>query len=1272
MGQENTPSRTRRFSVQKPLKATSPRKQSKSPSRARWPELNVVTNFSKPPILAKRAANDGLRKTRDASVSTEDQRRDAKAIQSQSYHADGPDESRTYNGRFPRLGSKENDAGNDGLPDHNSQVIMKDAAGLEMQHLDQGGTSATGVNDIKGPIYDLKRAPSKRIELSPSDRLVAIGIIVTPTSLADRTMSPEDGRQTSPGLHVQPHAPSRGSPAAPSIVVTPAKEFSPWSSPSQQYFAYRPRPVSSVYSQAPYRSRAATHSSSTPPVPSLAKASRYLKQGNASEPVTSHNEKNSPSRVLSSCTVFEDDESPPAGTRDQVYPAEPQIRALARSSTDSIATKHRSQGWWNYLTSPFSAKPHGDFFFFKDSIDKAELSSPHSSEATKVGEDDEGRGPLKKDDNFPVTPISGGSYSSHTSIWTDTSGRGVDCGSIGLAFDHTPRASEIVRNWPREIVGTDLSNLPSSPEDLSPEGFGAAAEYYQACLHDQNSPTPYFECQNHTCLPVRHVDIADGRALGDDRALGDIVEESGDMTVSRSAQDPNSEDPALESPEKLKPAVFKQTPANRFSAAFKESNDRSASRQRPTSEDTIIEDVDTTPAIEEAHVAPVLRAAAPVQTPVAHDAAKGGQSSSNLESSPQPPSSLVNGVPASTKGLSRSSESRSLPAPEENQAAINPTPLAEQKNKASTPSIAEARPRKRFVAVLPPDHSQPVPEQSPQPQSTPPVKQRDLAAGSDVHTISEANPGNDHRPVYIVNHYHGNYRPPEQTEQVALTDFYPPPRPAPARNEKHEAELVKDRGSGSGKKLRGCLKLRKRSGTEKPKKKKKCLLIAIAIGLILLIILILALALTLTRKGDQMPVQSQWLNLTGFPPIPTGISTIIQPDASHEQSGCVSPTTLWSCALPKEEQAAVAPNDSDQPNFRVEIRFQNGTNASLGTNTSLSKRSERRASNPVSASSLVRRHLLQIRDSFSNSLFTPSPPPPSMEDQAFLGNSTDEITAPFAGEFTPFFMSFESAQKLPAARLFKRVSASNSSDSNSTDPFPDLTEGIPPPDNNPDGTAAAAALLPFPSAQPLRLFNRGLPTEHYGFYTYFDRSIFLKSTALLDNIQGTGEVPDDENGGAEESAATVRCTWAQTRFLVQIWTNKGGSATLLASTNSNVSSTGTGNQNPKNLTASSANDFTRPGSFPYPVSITLDRHGGDINTKMIYCYGMDERRHLLSDSQHKKVQLEDRAFGGHLVNPALGPFGHVNVSTSEGGPGGIDGGTGGCTCLWRNWNGVGG
>jgi len=335
------------------------------------------------------------------------------------------------------------------------------------------------------------------------------------------------------------------------------------------------------------------------------------------------------------------------------------------------------------------------------------------------------------------------------------------------------------------------------------------------------------------------------------------------------------------------------------------------------------------------------------------------------------------------------------------------------------------------------------------------------------------------------------------------------------------------------------------------------------------------------------------------------------------------------------------------------------------------KTSKRSISNPATAGGFIRHKLLQARDAFIDALYTPSPAPPSLEDQNFLGNTTDNNTAPFIGENTPFYITFLLTTPLKPNRLAKRQ---NSSETNATDP--DITGAIPPPDNNPDGTAAAANLLPFPSSQPVRLYNRGQSTEHYGFYTYYDRSIFLKSTALL-NSTDPGEVPDDENGGALESAAQVRCTWAQTRFLVQIWTrpesndmallqNSNGSLSQSPTSSSNGSSSPTANST---AAVNSAIDFARPGSFPYPVTITVDRHGGDIAKKMVYCYGMDDREQIIPSE--KKFQQEFRDFGGTLVNPALGPFNNVNVSIADGGPGGIDGGTGGCGCQWANWAGTG-
>ena len=446
--------------------------------------------------------------------------------------------------------------------------------------------------------------------------------------------------------------------------------------------------------------------------------------------------------------------------------------------------------------------------------------------------------------------------------------------------------------------------------------------------------------------------------------------------------------------------------------------------------------------------------------------------------------------------------------------------------------------------------------------------------------------------------------------------------------------------------------------------------IVIATILFSTMVAIVVLATQITRRGDHTPVESQWLNLTGFPPIPTGVSTIARPDSVLADSGCAHPSTLWSCAVPKEDQTAIAPNDPDQPNFRFEIRFRNGTVALSGTAPAMNSTSSKN-------SALTSRQTLTERqnDPFTNDLYIPDPAPPTKAEQIFVGNTTDNITLPFNGENTPFFITMLATDPtLPrsfnttpvsASRLSTRQAASNSSS--------DLNSAIPPPLLGANGTAAPANLLPnnpFPSSQPIKLYNRGQATEHYGFYTYYDKSIFLQTTAPLNGSAAAddgGLIPGDQDGGSARMAANMRCTWSQTRFLVRIWTNPGFGAALLPRAD--------GNKSPKHSTQdapeSSATDFNAPGSFPYPVSITLDRHGGDKDKKGVYCYGVDPQTGKIVQAEKSLVQ-EFRDFGGQVVNPAPSLIQTGNGRDGfDSSAGGIDGGTGGCGCEWRNWIGNG-
>ena len=147
--------------------------------------------------------------------------------------------------------------------------------------------------------------------------------------------------------------------------------------------------------------------------------------------------------------------------------------------------------------------------------------------------------------------------------------------------------------------------------------------------------------------------------------------------------------------------------------------------------------------------------------------------------------------------------------------------------------------------------------------------------------------------------------------------------------------------------------------------------------------------------------------------------------------------------------------------------------------------------------------------------------------------------------------------------------------------------------------------------------------------TVFTPTLIAPSFLLLPALLMTPKAPCQRttNGGALESAASARCTWAQTRFLVQIWTNMGTSAALLSSNSSTSTASASSSSSNSTDSNASANDYTQPGSFPYPVTVTLDRHGGDPTLKMIYCYGV--RRAAARRARREDGAARESRRGGH-------------------------------------------
>lgn len=451
---------------------------------------------------------------------------------------------------------------------------------------------------------------------------------------------------------------------------------------------------------------------------------------------------------------------------------------------------------------------------------------------------------------------------------------------------------------------------------------------------------------------------------------------------------------------------------------------------------------------------------------------------------------------------------------------------------------------------------------------------------------------------------------------------------------RHEKEEVIARRAGGFWRGRGCLPSTGCFGrTGREGRQRRRVWIAIWGCIVALVVLAIVLAIVLTRHHKPADVHSIWVNLTDFPPMPTGVLTVVGPDNTAAKSGCTEPTTLWSCFLPKDEQMSVVPYKSNQPTVIMQIQWDNGTSNAWKTPNGEPPPSISRRALGVAAFAMSK---LQGRGSASS--FDPSPSQPQFKDMWFLGETTDSIRSDQkAGEPAPFYIS-----------LLKSVNDTvNTPSLSRRGSSPDIGNTtfkvlVPPPDLEKDGTSVPAVMLPNPAQQPVRLYDRGLPTEHYGFYTYFKRTIFLKSVTIQNQTEDT--IPLDKDGGCRKTEASHLVTWGDTRLLVQIWTqalNRNASSILKSDSSRGIGGTG---------------ELVRPGTMPYPVTVTLDTHGGDPNKKLVWDRPIDERLQVSKDSA--QALINDMAVGGTWIN---------RRGSGDAKFGGFDGGTGGCKCEWVNW-----
>ena len=1142
--------------------------------------------------------------------------------------------------------------------------ILKRGRSKRAQHVPESGTDTgmkTGMG-MRASVLDVQKedhlTPShpkkkRKSELSPSDRPIPIGFTVSHVDVD----SDEDHNNLK---DMQTQDDNQLTPLTPSIIVTPARdESSFWEDEEVEvdvdadevnhphpHSHPRPRVASSVYSQPTPLIDLDTEVPPVPAIPAchssekIATATPKLQQrsgvGTApvapvAPPPTTRN------RTYSTGTVFEDDDSPRelptsrsrsyssgsgSGQGSRKSRATGNRKTLDRLSINTDTNRPQSQGWWTYLLSPLLTR-------------SSTVTSGNTPTSPGPGGD------------VPPLPMSKRGVAESTASSEDWWEKEVEVSCFSPDTPETPYG-----RYPgtRDVQGTNPF-VDGRGEQNTDAGAGAgagggvdifagqaiqgcAAEYYQACAHELFSGTPYFECENHVC------------------------------SITPEDKKPKLEpQPQLEShPEKTTPMSGKKGLALVEMDTVQSPESEKAARAHRFSGSTAINDRNETPVyVNKGYFGTPIAATKPKRKPVGL---------------------TVTGLPGikPDQGYGNSldkpeQQAGTRPATPVTPFYIPPAPATPLPSMNTTVTVERA--------IVPPNaqHQQPDPISPAFQQATERsgIPLSNMRTHTHTHTHTEATSG--HSP-------NTNTSLPQRPTPLPTRGLSPSSPSTPTRDRQRESSRIESRRQRHekeekvGKKAsglwrgrgpfskKGCLGRDGREG-----RMKRRWYFAIVILFLIILIIAILLAVFLTRKAnhsptttddpnddtpstggdDTGPIQSRWLNLTGYPPMPTGISTIAGPKPLHQESGCIQPNALWSCALPKVQQGANEPYKADEPNFRIQIRFRNGTyehSTTVASSSSSSKRSNGGGWDAV-------------------------PPAPSDKDQRFLGNTTDGNVAPFEGEETPFFITFlstsESSSSSSSSDHTRRAFTNPDANPNptltrrsSTASFPNLKDIIPSPATGKNGSPAPATLYPLPSSQPVRLYNRDKEDEHYGFYTYFDRSIFLQSSAPL-NGGSSDDIEGDKDGGSKMEDASVRCTWAQTRFLVQIWTGQGGGKKVLLQSSTSTSTTTSTAAQP--TSTGDAESYTRPGTLPYPITLTLDRHGGAAKKKMVYCYGIDDDGAM--NATALKLQLEDRAYKGSLVNEAPGVFNNTDVVAGDDGDvegkGGVDGGDGGCGCSWGNW-----
>ncbi|KAK5117522.1 hypothetical protein LTR62_004944 [Meristemomyces frigidus] len=973
------------------------------------------------------------------------------------------------------------------------------------------------IRGLRPSPFDLTR------DVSPSDRAITIGLALPCRSMSEHTITTQATLRPQVAELCQ----------TPTIVITPAKEE--FDLPDHTLYARRDHRASSTYSRYTNDGLRRGDTPPVPPLPLFVGGKGLENSAQKHEMLTSDKSRDT---TISVRTVFEEDEHLHHGPSS----------AQTLASQSHVPTPRRSRGWWNVITSPFSAGSRHNPAFWR---------SPSA-----FSEDDDQRSILADASNMSTVD-------SHA---------GVIFVNRAPGDDELRSAVPLATTGPRPNVPKRCGTAPGALD-----ASGAAINIYR--VPSQGLAAAYYDTSRH--FPSLNVDGGAANIM-----RGSMVGWSPSQSVAHPEDVCDRELPIHDSGAVGKNGVRGIEAADSHSA---------------------LSDGPNPFADEEEHEINI----APARPLLSSGAER------NILSTPS--EAELQGAGSSRPAAQREMTDVTLAA---HFSPLSPTPVLENAHVATYMGPRSTHGELRQLELTPARSASPV-HYSPVNQTA-----ELLYPGLQDRTVAMSEPKTFMRPAIHTRNDSAS------SLGLGITDgekeLYPAPRAYIER-----ARLGTDRF--------GQLTIQdsEKRGPYIPWYRRFFWLLAAMAG-VLLLMLVMLLVMLIPQSHNDMAVQASWMNLTGFPALPTGIATSVQPALAKDVSGCVQPESLWSCSAPPDQH-----NTQSPPNFRFEIRFRNGTLPS--NEAQLAKRS----SNAALAGQQIPR-----RDGLADSRYTPVPATPSQADQSFIGQYVDNNTAPFSGEKTPFYLSLldPSALSAPSGPTVGRrqegspypypnLQASNTTTNVSTSST--APAHIPKPHLNANGQPTDPVLYPYVQAQPLHLFNRGTLNEHYGFYNYFDRTLFI-STPSNRSLPNTGTGLPSGGEGAEGnvplSNATAVCTWSQTRLHIQIWTRNGSLAALADP----IPLNGLPARN------STANESAAPGSFPYPVTVTVDRHSGPGSSREkegVGCYGLDAEKRV---EEGTGMWVDEGSGVGSVKS-------RVRRGGSEQGNGGGDGGEGGCTCQWRNW-----